>query len=338
MSKQIYVVDDNNIPQLIETGIENYSELTDAPILTAYQGVHTVGSIVTVDSGTMTLTPSLGHKWTEEEVLNFCEHALQGRYDILTVAQGTEILMIDTTNVELGRRYRRINVDYDNVWDSETNQWITISDTSAKQLIYKFLNESEIPSSVVVGDPFIVKLYYYSNVGTGRVTVTMNEAVFTAGTVASGNEIDIDLTNRIIDGENTISIKIQNDATQAFVPELHVTGINLTYAPDFDQYQPFTTDIRFSYGCAGSSLKVVHFDVTNALGEVNSLEVNHESGYFSAYATLPAAYFSKGENTIATYMYAVDALGTEITRTITSTYKVPFLTDDEPLLMVYFDG
>lgn len=336
--KKIYVLDDNNQLQLIDSGISNYSELLDSPIYTTYNNTKLVESAVTLVDSTLQITASPNHAWTDNELLMFCSNAEGGRYDIFTESQGHEILLIDLSKEsQLGRRYRRIGVDNDQIWDSETSQWIYISDTSAKQLIYKFINEDEIKSTVVVGDPFHIKLYYYSNVGTGRITVTMNGVSFTAGTIKSGEETDIDLTNRIVDGENTISVKIANDATEAFVPEIAVTGINLTFNPTFNQYQPFSNSITFPYNCSGSSRKVVHIDITNASGVTNSVEANHSSGYVNTSMILDKSLFSKGENIISAYMYAVDDLGLEVTRTITTIYKVPFLTDSDPLLMVYFD-
>lgn len=334
--KKIYVLDDNNQLQEIDAGATKYEELEGLPFYTTYNGVKLVGSSVTTGDVGLTIIQDESHSWTEEEVLMFCEGAESGRYDIRTAAQGYEILLIDLTNEELGRRYRRINVDYDTVWDRETSQWIAISDTSAKQLIYKFLNEDEIPSSVVVGDPFILKFYYYSNVGTARITVTMNGTTFTVGTISSGNNIDIDLTKRIVDGDNTISVKFANDATEAFVPGLNVNGININYSPSFNQYQAFSGNVIFNYACSGSSKKEVHFSVSNSNGTTTT-KISHESGYISAYATLYSSMFIKGENIIETYMTAIDDNGNEVARTITTTYKVPFLTDNEPLLMVYFD-
>ena len=41
----------------------------------------------------------------------------------------------------------------------------------------------------------------------------MNDSVFSAGTVRSGNTVEIDLSSRVKDGANIISIKIANDAT-----------------------------------------------------------------------------------------------------------------------------
>jgi hypothetical protein len=343
--RTIKVVDEYGNLQQIDAGIEHYSELTDAPIATTYNGTKLVGTTVSLVEGNITLNPSEGHGWTEEdteenksELTIFCENAPTGRYDIFTSRFGTEILMIDKTNARIGPRYRRITVDQDLIYDSEVGQWATITDTSYKELIFNFLNEKELPNSVVVGDPYIPRFYYYSTVGSARITVTMNGSTFTAGTVSSGETIELDLTPRIVDGENTISIKFANSATEKFVNELRPIGININYSPAFDQYKPYDDSIIFNYSCTGSSAKVIHFDVTNAKGEKTSHEISHNSGYFTGYATLQAAWFSKGENYIDTYMYAVDDNGNEIARTITTSYKVPFLTDNDPILMVYFNG
>ena len=117
-----------------------------------------------------------------------------------------------------------------------------------------------------------------------------------------------------------------------------VNGINLTYTPNFNQYQPFTNTVTFAYACAGSADKIVHFDIVNSHGEVSSINTNKV--WNRVILVLPLYYlvpiFSKGENYIHTYMYALNG-STEIARTITTTYKIPYLTDDEPLLMVYFE-
>ena len=334
--RKIYVLDDNNQLQEIDAGITQYKELTDTPIRKEYKGVDLIHSSVEVVNEEMIISSLTDHRWTEEEVLTFCNYAEDGRYDILTQLRGYEILLIDSTDEQRGRRLRRISVSQDDVYNRAAGKWAAITDTTYDQLIYSFLNENEIPSSVVVGDPFILKFYYYSSVGTARINVTMNGVTFTVGTVASGQTIDIDLTNRIVDGNNSILISFTNAVTSSTVPEVKVNGINISYFPDFNQYQPFSDNIVFNYSCSGSSNKVIHFDIENAKGEITHQEIYHETGYFGAYATLPASAFSKGENYISTYMCAVNELGAEIARTITTTYKVPFLTDEEPLLMVYF--
>ena len=139
--KKIYVLDDNNELQEIDAGISNYSELGDAPIFTTYNGVQLVGSTVKIVDNEIVLTEDAEHKWTEDEVNNFCKYAKGGRYDILTEKEGYEILLIDLSKADIpsiGRRYRRIGVAKDDVWD-ELAGWITITDTTANQLIYQFL-------------------------------------------------------------------------------------------------------------------------------------------------------------------------------------------------------
>lgn len=336
--RKIYVLDEAGHLQEIDAGITEYSELLDAPIFVKYKGVQLVNSTITLDENEeLVVTATDSHAWTDAELLTFCNNAEDGRYDILTATQGHEILIIDSTNEKLGRRYRRIGVDQDQIYDLEVAKWITITDTTAKNLIYQFLNEAEIKDSMVVGDPLVLRFYYYSNIGTARVTATMNGTTFTVGTVASGDTIDVDLTKRVKDGNNTISIKFTNDATSMFVPELNINGINITYTPEFNQYKNFSDNVIFDYSCSGSSNKVVHFDVVNSEGKASHLAINHGPGYTGSAATLPVEFFSKGENSITTYLQAVDENGNEVTRTITTSYRIPFLTDDEPLLMVYFN-
>ena len=341
--RKIYVLDEGGNLQEIDAGITQYSELQDTPIYTTYNGIKLVGSTVSVENGELVITESEGHKWTEEEVLLFCENAVSGRYDMLT-RDGYEILIVDLSQVEeLGRRYRRINVDADRVWDKETEQWLYISDTTAKNLIFKFLNESEIPGSLVVGDPLKLKFYYYSNVGTARITAEITYGktttnTFTIGTIASGETQEIDLTKYIKDGEQAISIKFANSADTKFVPEFTINGININYSPSFDPYQPFSDNIPFTYSCSGSAPKTIFFDIERPDGTTISTSVSHESGYFGGNATLYKEYFQKGINKISTYLVALNDLGTEVARTITTQYEIPFLTDSDPLLMVYFDG
>ena len=340
--RKIYVLDENNELKEIDAGITQYSELQDAPIYTTYNGVKLVGSTVSLVEGVLTITEGTDHKWTEEELLSFCQNANGGRYDILT-SDGYEILLVDLSQLELqGRRYRRISVDADRIWDNDTEQWLYISDTEAKQLIYKFLNESEVPGSVVVGDPFVLKFYYYSNVGTARITATITYGktttnTFTVGTIASGETQEIDLTKYIKDGEQTISIKFANSAKDAFVPELTVNGININYTPSFDPYQPFSDTIPFTYSCSGSAPKIIYFDITRPDGTKTTVSTTHESGYFGGNMSLNKSLFAKGINKISTYMCAVDDQNNEIARTIRTEYEIPFLTDNEPLLMVYFN-
>lgn len=339
--KKIYVLNDNNELQEIDAGISNYSELGDAPIFTTYNGVQLVGSTVKIVDGEIVLTEDAEHRWTEDEVFEFCEHATGGRYDILTEDQGYEILLIDLSKADIpaiGRRYRRIGVAKDDVWNRQAKQWFTITDTKAGELIYQFLNADEMPSSMVVGEKLVLKFFYYSTVGSARVTVVMNDATFTVGTVKSGENIDIDLTTRIVDGNNSISVRFVNDATDAIAPEINITGINISYAPDFNQYKAYTTSVPFNYSCNGSAKKVLHFVVTNAEGIKTEKTVEHDAGYFSGSVTLPEENFSKGENIIETYLVAVDKFDNEITRTSTTSYRIPFLTDNDPLLMVYYDA
>ena len=158
--KKIYVLDDNNELQEIDAGISNYSELGDAPIFTTYNGVQLVGSTVKIVDGEIVLTEDAEHRWTEDEVFEFCEHAKGGRYDILTEDQGYEILLIDLSKADIpaiGRRYRRIGVAKDDVWNRQAKQWFTITDTKAGELIYQFLNADEMPSSMVVGEKLVLK-------------------------------------------------------------------------------------------------------------------------------------------------------------------------------------
>ena len=337
--RKIYVLDDNNQPQLIDAGITEYKELKDVPISRSYNGVDLLYSTVSSQNEELVITPLEKHRWSEDELLTFCSLVDDGRYDVLTQLRGYEILLVDSTDEQRGRRLRRIGVSQDDVYDSIAEQWASITDTEYDKLIVKFLNEKDIPSSVVVGDPFILKFYYYSSMGTGRVNVTMNGATFTVGTVTSGQTIDVDLTNRIVDGNNSILVSFSNAAVHnQLIPEIAVNGINITYTPDFNQFKPYSDNIPFNYSCSGSSNKIIYFELENTNGEVTTLEVPHESGYFGAYATLPASAFSHGENYIRTYMVAINENGQEIARTVTTTYKIPFLVSNNPLLMVYFDA
>jgi len=112
--KQIAIKTSTGV-EVISAGAERYSELSGyKPIDTSY-----IDTAITLDENDendeLVVTTVPGHRWTEEELLWFCQRASDGRYDINSAKQGHEIILIDSSNAELGKRYRRINVDYDEI-------------------------------------------------------------------------------------------------------------------------------------------------------------------------------------------------------------------------------
>ena len=347
--RKIYVLDENNELKEIDAGITQYSELTDAPIYTTYDGVKLVGSTITLENDKMVVTQADGHKWGEEdteeklsELSIFCDNAASGRYDILTERFGTEILIIDRSNPEMPNRYRRITVDQDLIYD-EAAGWISISDSSARELVFRISNQSEIPSAVVVGNRVALECYYYSTVANGTITIKKGEIVVAAANLEIGKTTTVNLTNAIQDGVNTFLIEVTNnngEKSKIVYQQFIVTGIKLNYNPNFDIYQTRRDEVPFAFSYSGTGIKYIHFDITNSSGVTRSWEP--ESSYKDAgqgSTRIPAEYFSHGENIISTYMYMKN--GDEIlTKTDAKIYTFPYVEADkstQPIVMTYYD-
>lgn len=277
--KKIYVLDDNNVLREIDAGITQYSELADAPIYTTYDGVKLVGSTITLENDKMIVTKADGHKWGEEdteeklsELSIFCDNAASGRYDILTERFGTEILIIDRSNSEMPNRYRRITVDQDLIYD-EAAGWISISDSSARELVFRISNQSDIPATVVVGNRVALECYYYSTVANGTITVKRGEVVVAAANLEIGKTTTVNLTNAIQDGVNTFLIEVTNnngENSKVVSQQFIVTGIKLNYNPTFDVYQTRRGNVSFAFSYSGTGIKYIHFDITNSSGVTRS--------------------------------------------------------------------
>lgn len=339
--RKIYVLDDNNQLVEIDAGVSQYAELTDAPILTKYNGKTLVGSTVSVEGGQMIIAEGDNHKWNEEEpnneLLIFCQNAESGRYDILTERFGMEILIVDKTNPEMENRYRRITVDQDLIYD-EAAGWVSISDSSARELVFRISNQSEIPSTVVVGNRVALDCYYYSTVANGTITITKGEKTVAAANLESGKTTTILLTNEIADGINEFKIKVSNNNGKELYSSLMITGIKLSYNPNFNELQIRNGDVNFAFNYGGTGIKYVDFEITDANGDkFYYTSPNTYNGTGSDTVVLSASYFAHGENTINTYMYIKD--GDDIlTRTDTLTYVFPYVVETtEPIVMTYFD-
>lgn len=350
--KEIYVLNENGQPELISAGVERYEELQNAPIQTIFKGVLLANSTVSYDGEELVLTAAEGHKWSEQELILFCNYAPSGRYDIISESRSYELLTIDASN-QASRKYRRSNVSSDEIWIETTagdGTWKAVTDTNAEKLIVKFLNENEIPLSLVVGDPLNFRFYYYSTRGSAtiRATITTPKGsdTYTIGVVAPGNEVDVNIGKYIVDGSNEISIQFENSAARETVAYKSINGVDASYEPAFNKYQAFKTNILFPYSCSSSSKKVVYFEITNAKGETQVLSNSHAyssaaDAFVNGNIELTAELFSHGINTISTYMVAVGKNGGqeyEMARTATYVYQIPYLTTLEPILMVYVDS
>ena len=340
--KKIYVLDENGHLQEIDAGITEYKELQDGPITTSYKGIPLVGSAISVDNGELQIEAAPDHKWTEEEVLLWCNSAPTGKYDILSRTYGTEWLIVDYTSENMGGRFRRITPDQDFVYDKDAG-WVTISDTSAKALIFKINNLADIPTTMVVGNRLVLDCYYYSTVGDGNVTITKGERTVAATALKSGLVTPIVLTSEVTDGMNEFKYVVTNNGFGSLerqaVGTIGLTGIKLVYTPGFQPDQIKSGDVAFSASFSGTGTKYAYFKITDATGRVSEYKpttklVNDSSMTF----TLDKSYFSHGENTIETYMYMLDGDSTDIlTQTDPVTYKFPYAVTDEPIVMTYFD-
>lgn len=169
--KKIYVLDENGQLQEIDAGVTDYKELENVPI----------------SMEALTEEPM-----TDEELIKFAtEDAEPGRYDI-NCSAGREILLIDDSDEKQGRRIRRIGVDQDRIWDTTARTWLTITDTTAKELVYQVL--SDTPTSIAVGDPLRLSFYYYSTIGRGAFNATINGVDYTLGTAESGDTVTFDIS------------------------------------------------------------------------------------------------------------------------------------------------
>ena len=340
--RKIYVLDENGHLQEIDAGITEYKELQDGPIITSYKGVSLVGSTISVVDGELEIAEAPDHKWTEEEVLLWCNSAPTGKYDILTHTYGTEWLIVDYTSENMGGRFRRITPDQDFVYDKDAG-WVTISDTSAKALIFKVNNLADIPTTIGVGSQLVLQCYYYSTVGDGNITITKGERTVAAAALKSGLVTPITLTSEVTDGMNEFKYRVTNNGFGSLerqaIGTLGLTGIKLVYTPGFFANQVKSGDVSFPVSFSGTGTKYAYFKITDATGRVSEYKpdtklVNDSSMTF----TLSSEYFSHGENTIETYMYMKDGNSEAIlTQTDPVTYNFPYATEQTPIVMTYFD-
>ena len=340
--RKIYVLDEQGHLQEIDAGITEYKELQDGPIITSYKGVPLVGSRISVSDGELQIAAEPDHRWTEEEVLLWCNSAPTGKYDIISHTYGTEWLIVDYTSENMGGRFRRITPDQDFVYDKDAG-WVTISDTSAKALIFKVNNLADIPTTIVVGSRLVLDCYYYSTVGDGNITITKGERTVAAAALKSGMVTPITLTSEVTDGMNEFKYVVTNNGFGSLerqaVGTIGLTGIKLVYTPGFSPNQIKTGDVAFPVNFSGTGTKYAYFKITDATGRVSEYKpdtkmVNDSSMTF----TLDKSYFSHGENKIETYMYMKDGNSEDIlTQTDSVTYNFPYATETTPIVMTYFD-
>lgn len=354
--KGIYVLGEDKQLHEIDAGVSEYAELVDAPFKTTYNDILLVGSTVAEEEGVMVLTKAEEHLWSEDEVDIFCKYAESGRYDICTNNYGTEILIVDKTNSNLGERYRRITPDQDMIYDKDSG-WISITDTSAKELVFKLQNEDDfINATSVVGNKVVMECYFFSTLGSGNIVVTKEGKTVASSVLPVGKTTTINLTNYIGDGENQFYYTVTNSKNKEVNGSLSVTGIEITYKPTFNvlSLQRETEgNVNFSFTYNGTGNKYVHFDIINADGQIysfNSPEVYKNGG--SATYSIPAVeydeqgeisrrIFSQGANIISTYMF-MKVGNTEdiLTKTDALTYTFPFIEEgreSEYVVMTYYD-
>jgi hypothetical protein len=341
--KKIIVTNKDGSPVEIDAGISKYEELSSAPILNTFKDVVLKDSMVALVDSALVITPSVSHAWSEDELALFCNNATDGTYNILTERFGNELLIIDSTNEVIGKRFRRITVDQDLIYDKEAG-WITISDTSSRKLVFSITNEAEIPASMVVGNALVLNCYYYSTIGAGTITILRGSTTVATVALTSGQNKTISLTNYIADGENAFTYTVTNNGTGVDEKTLHnsftITGIKLSYTPTFNKLSKHSGDVSFNFNYTGTGLKKVSFSITNADGVITdytSADSYKDAG--SATIVLSSALFSHGINTITTYMYMNDSSGALLTKTDPLSYEFPyFLTNDStPIVMTYYD-
>lgn len=340
--KKIYVLDEQGNLQAIDAGITEYKELEDGPITISYKGVKLTDSTLSVDSeGALVVQSEEGHMWTEDEVMLFCNSAPTGKYDIRSAIYGTEWLIIDDTIADMGKRFRRITADQDFIYDEEAG-WITISDTSARGLIFKITND--IPNAIVVGNSLVLDCYYYSTVGNGTITITKGERTVAVAALQIGKTTSISLTNEVTDGVQEFKYVVTNNGFGSLEKQVTgtvgLTGIQLTYTPTFNSMQIKSGTVNFPVKYSGTGVKYVSFTITNAEGEVSYYQpdttLKDSSGTYTF--QLDGAYFSHGENHIETYLYMKDGDSDDIlTRTDPLSYDFPYNVDNTPIVITYFD-
>lgn len=350
--RKIYILDENNQPKLIDAGITQYAELSDAPIITTYKNVPLYGSRIFIDetNGELDIEADGDHKWTEDEVLLWCQSAPQGRYDIISDAEGVELLLIDDSDETRGKRFRRITVTKDMVYKADGNNWVPISDLSADKLIFNIKNEKELTTTVyAVGSKIELQCYYYSTVADGTITVKKNGRTVVAATLPRSKTTSIDLTSAMSDGDNVFNYTVTNNAPanspvrDERINDITIRGMQLGYSPTFSEMSKQSGDITFRFSHSGTlpegDAKYAYITTYDASGNSHSAvsePITIPRG--STNVVLPSSYFSHGVNKITTYLGAVrEGEDTPYVKTDILSYTFPYVVTEDPIVMTYFD-
>ena len=349
--RKIYVLNEQGNLETIDAGITSYSELSDAPIITSYKGVPLINSTIFINEETQELDiqSAPGHRWTEEEVLLWCQSVrVTARYDIITESEGAELLLVDYTNEMEGGRFRRITVEQDMVYDASAG-WTPISDLSAKQLIFRITNLNDlIEPTFAVGSKVVMNCYYYSTVNDGTLTVKKGEKTVAATTLKRGQTTLVDLTYYIEDGDNVFTYLVTNNGSGTLKKEdastVVIKGMQLTYTSRFSVTNIKQKDVSFTFNHSGSipktAEKCAYFTITNASGHVSHVTHLLENQVATGQETvvLSADYFDHGENVIETYLGA-RYIGAEepYVTTEVQAYHFPYATNSSSIVMTYFD-
>lgn len=327
--KQIYVLDDNNQPQLIDAGATSYAELSDLPIQ-----INTLNTTVTLDGDKIVTNYVAGHRWSLEELNLFCGivdgvfsktiQVVDGRYDIITEDQGHEILLIDTVQVAGidTRRVRRITAQYDWIYDERGKTWLNISDDSAGSLIFSMVTP---PENITYGTAVELEYSYYSATGKiGTIQLYINDTLkATVSRNSSTTPYIMDITNYLGIGENNVLLTVQSgDNKEELFAKINV--INLTLTSTFDANQLYQgNSLNYTYNLVGSIEKTIYFQFDDE--EPTSKTYSKTTNAVGAIQQLDTTNLTHGIHTLKTWAEAY--IGTTLIETPVLSYTLPIWKD-----------
>ena len=315
--RRIYVLNDNNELVQIDAGVESYSELKDAPISTI-----TLNTTVSEDGQ---LTKSEGHKWSSDEILNFCKNTKGGRYDILTEEYGPEILLIHDTGKIIGDKkeklYKRITTQYDYIYNENASLWVTISDNSAGDLVFTM---TDLPATVASGSEVKLEYLYYNQTRkSGIVKLYNNDVLISSATKASSTEpYIIDITKSLKVGVNQLKLELTIDGEVRDVYD-EIEVISLTLESPFSDKELFENDtIDYSYVATGDIAKKVYFQIDDE----EPISVELESGRIPGTQYIDTTTMSHGTHSLK--VWAEAKIGSETITTDVKEYVLPIWKDE----------
>lgn len=121
--------------------------------------------------------------------------------------------------------------------------------------------------TVAQGVPIELKYEYSSTLdgvetGDGIVSYTVNQKKVHTGNVGQGIQ-SFDVTPYLVLGENTISVNVTDSYSNSRRLTYTVNTVNVSISSTFDEFQPYTGDIKFRYTPVGAITKNVIFKVDN---------------------------------------------------------------------------